>query len=146
MNRVALTDHREGGLALLRSQHLMAVMVRFGFIGGINAVVFFAGTWLGIKVLGWSAVGASLLGYGLSMPVGFFGHRRVSFRSTGHPLAEALRFGAVQAINIGITVATMAGVVDRLRLGWMWGGMGVVVLVPIANFVLARLWVFRRKP
>ncbi len=145
MSAAPLIDPAGRWAMLTHGQSLPMVALRFAGVGAINALVFLAGTWFGIRALGWSPVLASLLGYALSAPVGFIGHRRVSFRSQGHPAREALRFAVVQAFNIGLTLMTMAGAVDRLGLQWLWGGMGVVVLVPIANFALSRLWVFRRQ-
>lgn len=88
-------------------------------------------------------VPASIGGYCASVPLGFVGHRRFSFRSQGGWRAEAARFVVTQAANIAVTALAMHAAVAWLGGSYLWGMAFAVVLVPLSNFTCLNLWVFR---
>lgn len=128
---------------LLGSGHLAAKITRFGFVGVASGTIYALVTWLLVALAGVSPVPASIGGYCASVPMSFLGHRQFSFRSNGHWTVEATRFAVSQAVNIAVTAGSMAAAVRIAQGAWWWGMVAAVVLVPIANFAVMNLWVFR---
>ncbi len=125
------------------SDDVLARAGRYGVVGVANGLVYGAVTALLVQ-LGIPPVPASIGGYCSSVPLGFVGHRRFSFRSGGHWTVEAVRFGFTQAMNIAVTATTMHAVITWLGSSYVWGMAGAVVLLPLSNFAFLHLWVFRR--
>jgi putative flippase GtrA len=128
---------------LLESGHVLARLVRFGMVGVASGLVYAAVTTVLVSRLGAGPVHASLMGYVLSVPVSFLGHRGFSFRSRGHLTTEARRFLFSQALNLTVAALVMDRV-KALHISYLWGIVATIVLIPIANFLLMHFWVFGR--
>jgi len=139
--------HQPSPAAALRrlagSGHILAKALRFGAIGVASGTVYALVTWLLVAGFAVPPVPASIAGYCASVPMSFLGHRQFSFRSNGHWTGEAVRFGLSQAVNIAVTAGSMAAAVRLSHGDWWWGMVAAVILVPIANFAVMNLWVFR---
>ncbi|WP_353227624.1 GtrA family protein [Novosphingobium sp.] len=131
--------------ALINGDHIAARAGRFGIVGVASGLVYAVVTMALVRMGGIAPVPASIAGYCASVPLGFVGHRRFSFRSRGAWTAEALRFCATQAMNIAVTAGAMHGATAWLGVSYVWGMVGAVTLVPLANFACLNLWVFRRQ-
>jgi putative flippase GtrA len=127
------------------SPRVLAKAVRFTCVGLINGAVFAMTTAAMIHLTGFAPTPASVVGYCVSVPVGFIGHRNFAFRSSGNRWWQLLRFGLVQLANIAITGGAMAAMVERFHLHYLWGIAAAIVLVPVINFFLAHLWIFREQ-
>lgn len=125
-------------------EELLAKIIRFILVG-ISSGAIYAGVTALLVSAAVAPVPASLVGYAVSVPTSFLGHRRFSFRSNGHWTAEAVRFVVMQAINIAVTAAAMHGAVGLFHVPYYWGMAATVVLVPIANFICMNVWVFRNQ-
>lgn len=134
------------GVGLLTSGHIAAKVIRFGVIGVLSSAIYALVTAALVSGLGASPVPASIVGYCVSVPASFFGHRRFSFRSNGHWTAEAVRFVAAQVLNISVTAGSMHAALRYLGGQYAWGMVMAVIFVPIANFLFMNLWVFATKP
>lgn len=132
--------------SLLTGGHLAAKATRFGFIGVLSGTIYAGVTTALVAGLGMDPVWASLIGYCVSVPASFLGHRQVSFRSQGHWTHEAVRFVVTQGVNMAVTAGAMHAAVAWGHLPYWWGMIGAVVLVPVANFVMMNMWVFRDQP
>jgi putative flippase GtrA len=129
---------------LLGSGHVIARLARFGLVGVASGLSYAAATALLVSGLRAGPVHASLVGYVLSVPVSFLGHRGFSFRSRGHLSTEARRFLVSQALNLSVAALVM----DRakaLHVSYLWGVGATIVLIPIANFLMMHFWVFGRE-
>jgi putative flippase GtrA len=131
---------------LSQSQMLAAKLVRFGLIGIVSSLVFLACTAVLAGSFGLDPKMASAAGYLVSMPANFVGNRQFSFKSTGRVFGDLLRFLLLHGCNILLTMAAMGAVVDVLRLHFGFGAAAAIVIVPLVNFAMMNLWVFRRTP
>ena len=120
-------------------------LLRFAVVGLACGGIYAAVTALLVSGLGATPVAASIAGYCAAVPAGFLGHRRFSFRSHGRWTGEAARFVATQALNIAVTAGAMYGATSVFGRGYGWGMIAAVILVPIANFLVLNLWVFREQ-
>lgn len=132
--------------SLLTGGSLLAKLVRFGFVGVVSGVIYAGVTAALVSGLGFDPVRASLIGYCVSVPASFLGHRQGTFRSQGRWTHEALRFLVTQGVNMAVTAGSMHVAVAWAGLPYWWGMIAAVILVPIANFVMMNLWVFRDQP
>lgn len=130
---------------LLTSGHVGAKTARFAGVGVLSGLIYIAVTTVCIVGFGLPAVTASIVGYCLSVPASFLGHRQFSFRARGRWTLEAIRFVMTQALNIAVTALAMHAAVHWLGLSYWWGMAGAVTLVPLANFAAMNLWVFREQ-
>jgi putative flippase GtrA len=125
------------------SDHLFAKVVRFACIGLLGGTIYALVTMALVSGFSVAPIPASLGGYIASVPLGFIGHRQFSFRSNGRWTAEVVRFTVSQALNMMVTAAAMYAATRYFRASYAWGMVAAVILVPIANFALLNLWVFR---
>jgi putative flippase GtrA len=132
-------------MSLLASDHLAAKALRFALVGVGSGTIYAAVTALLVSFARVSPVPASLVGYLVSALPSFLGHRSFSFRSNGHWTGEAMRFAVAQAVNIAVTMLAMHAATAWLGKGYGWGMAGAVIFVPIANFIVMNLWVFREQ-
>lgn len=129
--------------ALVDSDAIAGRVGRFGIVGAANGVFYAGVTALLVNGFGIAPVVASVAGYLASVPIGFIGHRRFSFHSRGHWTGEAVRFFAVQAMNVSVTVFAMHSAIAWLGASYVWGMVLAIVLVPLCNFACLNFWVFR---
>ena len=125
---------------LLSSSEWPAKAIRFIVVGVLSGTIYAGVTALLVSFAGMAAVVASLIGYCVSVPTSFLGHRRFSFRSNGHLTTEAIRFAVMQAINLTVTAGAMQAAVGILRVPYYWGMVATVILLPIANFATSARW------
>ncbi|HWN71887.1 MAG TPA: GtrA family protein [Haliangium sp.] len=130
------------GANLLTSGHIAAKALRFAAVGLLSGAIYAIVTSVLVARLGWAPVPASVVGYCVSVPASFLGHRRFSFRSDGHWTAEAVRFVLAQAVNMTVTAGSMHAALRWLGSNYVWGMFAALILVPIANFLFMNLWVF----
>lgn len=122
---------------------MSAKLIRFVCIGVLSGAIYALVTAALVSRLGVAPVPASIAGYCASVPASFLGHRNISFRSRGRWTSEAVRFVLMQAANIAVTALSMHGSVEWAGAPYWWGMIIAVVLIPIANFILMNVWVFR---
>jgi putative flippase GtrA len=132
-----------GAKWLVGSDRLLAKAFRFACIGLLGGSIYALVTIALVSGLGIAPVPASLGGYVASVPLGFIGHRQFSFRSNGRWTAEVTRFVVSQALNMSVTAGAMYAATRYFAADYGWGMVAAVILVPIANFALLNLWVFR---
>ena len=130
---------------LLESGHVAARALRFACIGVVSGAIYAAVTTLMVTLLAVTPVLASVAGYCASVPTSFIGHRGFSFRSNGHLTTEAIRFGIAQGLNILVTATAMHSAVATFHASFIWGMVGALTMVPLANFLLMNFWVFRDR-
>lgn len=128
-------------LPLLTGDHVAARALRFASVGAANSAVYAAVTAGLVQGLGVAPVAASIAGYCVAVPLGFAGHRGISFRSRRRWTREAARFVVAQAVSLAVTACAM-GVAVASGASYVWGMVGAVALVPVANFLLMHFWVF----
>jgi len=115
----------------------------FGGVGALSTAIYAVTTWLLAKQLALPAVIASCAAYTAAALVSYFGHRRLTFRS-GRPHRESgSRFVALSLVSYAIASLTPALVSGRLHAPIELSIAIVCVLVPVLNYVVLSLVVFR---
>jgi len=124
--------------------HLTARALRYALVGIGNGAVFAGTSVLAVSQLGMHPTAASALGYLCSVPLSFIGHRSFTFRSANAWKGEAARFVLAHACCLTVSVLIMSAVME-MRLPYFWGLVGAVLLIPLANFLIANFWVFTQR-
>jgi putative flippase GtrA len=130
---------------LVYSKSIPAKLFRFGSIGAISGVVYFAVTVVLAGSVGMDPKLASAIGYLASVPLNFIGNRRFTFMSNGQLYAQTIRFAFIHAVNLGMSILSMAAVSDWLGWNYALGAILTIVCVPISTFALMNFWVFRQQ-
>ncbi|KRR24869.1 hypothetical protein CQ14_05925 [Bradyrhizobium lablabi] len=88
---------------------------------------------------------ASMADYLVPMPINFFADRTFAFQSRERAWADALLFVALHIFNVVAAALAMATSIKALGLHYAFGIVGVIVYVPLTNFILMNLWVFHHS-
>lgn len=124
---------------------VIAKAIRFGLVGAVSGIIFGLAAAVLIDGFKISPNISSVVAYIISMPVNFLGNRNFSFRSKGHIWGDALRFSGLHIANMAVTAGAMSTAVEMMKLHYLFGVLGAIVLVPVTNFILMNVWVFGKR-
>ena len=94
----------------------------------------------------WPSIGptlASAIAFIITVPIAYFAHRNISFFDSQRDAFEPLRFAVTTAASFVLAVGGMywiteiAGREFLLGIAWNW------LIIPVVNFVVYIVWVFR---
>ena len=125
-------------------------ILRYCLSGGIVALVFSVAVILAVNVLPRvGPVGASVIAFFVTLPVGYAVHCHVTYPDAAHEQnAAVVRWRRFITANIGsFVVATvgMAFITQVLHASYLWGIALNWICVPTMNFVVYLWWVFRER-
>ena len=130
-----LIRHRE-------ARSLVKRMLRYAMIGVAIAVIYNAAVLYLAHYQGMDPVPASLIGYALTLPFAYVGHRVHTFNSHNRILPESRRFAIATVFSLIVTLGTMFLLADVLNLPPIAGAVVATVVIPWGNFVLLSTKVF----
>jgi putative flippase GtrA len=118
-------------------------VIRYIVVGGGVTAVYTAVA-AGLIAVGLDRVAAAAIGSLVTIPLSFFVHRRITYADAGVDGSQFGRFLITALSSLAINVGLM-GVSEML--GWShWIALAIGwFLVPIANYAINALWVFRTK-
>jgi putative flippase GtrA len=131
---------REAIPALLRR------ILRYGGVGLAVSLIYSLAVIAAVHVL--PPIGptmASVLAFGIVLPISWLAHGRISFGDRPRDTFQALRFALTTTTSFVIAVGGMywiteiAGRSYLLGIAWNW------LIIPGMNFVAYMFWVFRNK-
>lgn len=120
---------------------LSIVVAIFGSVGAAATLCYFLLATALAKLLGISPATASVIAYILSAGISYFGHRRLSFASKRSHAAAVPRFLTTLAIGLAIAFLLPKGG-EALGSPPTVAFAAICVVIPVANFLLLKLWVF----
>lgn len=124
------------------NREAMGRLFRFGLVGGAASLTY---ALVAYGLLTYSALGtglASSLAYVVAIPVSFVGQKYFTFRSDGRTMTELPKFLVIQVANIILCGVILKLATDIWGLPAIVGILMVVVVVPLASYVLFALLVF----
>ena len=132
---------------MLRRYATPALLRRVGRYGGVGlAVSLFYSLVVIACVHFWPPLGptlASVIGFIVTVPIAYLAHRNISFFDSRRDAFQPLRFAVTTAASFVLAVGGMywitaiAGRNFLLGIAWNW------LIIPLVNFVIYMLWVFR---
>jgi putative flippase GtrA len=87
---------------------------------------------------------ASAMASLISLPLSFLVHRRFTYADAGSDRSQWQRFVTIAASNFAFTVASMKAV-DLLHWPYWIGLVAGWVVIPMLNYTINALWVFRTR-
>jgi putative flippase GtrA len=130
------------GLSPFGSKEGFRQLVVFCAVGVSLAMVYFVIAYAGSSWLGLEAATSSVAAYVLMIPLGYFAHRIITFRSSAFHKVAFPRFVVTQCIAVALSWA-IPNAASRLFAAPRWVAfLAVCVVVPMVSFVTARAWVF----
>ena len=122
---------------------LLARLARFGSVGVIATLIYAAVAYSLTRFADLGAVLASVVAYAVAGVFAYVGHKRFTFRSTGSHADDAPRFIAAQLLGVGVATATPFLLTDLWRAPPIAPILFTCVAVPVLNFVVLNLLVFK---
>ena len=126
------------------AQRQLRELVGFMLVGGGAALGYFMLACT-LKYLGMGATMASALSYGGFIPISYWGHRKLTFNSTGRAAVEVPKFVVVSSLGVAIGSLVPYVVTDVLSFPAWIGFAWVCGIVPVVSYAGFRLWVFRQR-
>jgi len=118
----------------------------FGIVGASLALVYFAIAYFGAAVIGAEAQVASAAAYLILIPVGYYAHRVVTFRSKSRHMVALPRFIASTCGGIALSWVVPYMAVRMFDAPQWMAFLAVCVVIPATSFALLRMWVFVSSP
>jgi putative flippase GtrA len=120
---------------------MTAQWLRFATVGGSNTLVSWC-VYAALVRLGVPYLLASGLAFALGALNSYSLNRRWTFRSRDRRLPEALRFGVVQCIGLGVDVFLLRALVHDAGIHHLVAQALVFPVASALTFVLSRQWAF----
>ncbi|MGV8834210.1 MAG: GtrA family protein [Devosia sp.] len=132
---------RNGLLGWMLSDRVLQV-VRFGISGLSSTIVYFLLTIGLVQAAGMAPINASVAGYAVSLVFSYLLQSRFTFRVSRDSRAQVLRFVVISLFGFAVSYTSMRYFTDMLGLPYVVGALVVCVVLPVANFVIFKHWVF----
>lgn len=117
-------------------------ILRFAIVGTATAAIYVAGyNLLRLADLVSPAIGAAIA-YLAAISFQYVGHARFTFRKTAADIGQARRFLILNAAGLGFAMAITVALTSFIETPDWIASVTVVILLPILNWILMRLWVF----
>jgi putative flippase GtrA len=123
----------------------IAQTARYGVVGVCVSLLYSGLVIFLVSGLGVDSVLASLGSFGVVLPVSYLGHWAITFQRQHRFSAGWQRFAVLSAVGFTVAVPGMYVVTNVLRWSYLIGIAFSWVLVPMINYALLQLWVFRHR-
>jgi len=130
----------------LISEMAFAKISRFGTIGVLNTATYAILSSGLIALFGVEATLSSAIAFAACLPLAFWSHKLITFRSGARGSDEFVKFSLVQLLSFAIATLTMFVCVHLLGLHHLFPILLTVLIVPLFSYVVMDRWVFKAKP
>jgi putative flippase GtrA len=117
-------------------------MVVYCIVGVLLAVLYFVVASVGTSVIGLQPATASGMAYLLNIPVAYFAHRMVTFRSSELHHVAFPRFVVTSCMGLALSWLIPHLLLRMFAIPHWLAFLAVGVAVPTINFLATRIWVF----
>jgi putative flippase GtrA len=141
------TGRRQGAGAITRTTNAIDLRpaalqwLRFTAVGVTNTLLSWC-LYSGLVRMGVHYLDASALAFAAGALNSFALNRRWTFRSRDRPVPEALRFGVVQGVGLGLDVCLLYALVDGVGIPHLIAQALVFPVASAVTFLLSRHWAF----
>ncbi|MBB6309038.1 GtrA family protein [Xanthobacter tagetidis] len=117
-------------------------LARFLLVGAAASLTYLIVAATLHRLLGLDKFVASLLAYGIAIPVSFIGHKKVTFRDGGDWAGQMVRFALLQAVNIAAVLLAVYVTEPLGEIGYWIGLLLGVALMPLTSFLAMHFLIF----
>jgi putative flippase GtrA len=122
---------------------VLSVIARYLAVGGLVSFTYIALTTMMIEILGMTALVGSIMGFGANLPIAYAGHYYITFQSSGKHSKQGPRFLLTAATSFLVSSLAVIVVTELLEWHYSIALALTTLLIPVINFTVFRLWVFR---
>jgi putative flippase GtrA len=122
---------------------MLSRIVRYCSVGFLITATYFAATVVAFEWTQAMSIVCSLIGFFIALPIAYAGHRYISFRSTGRHVVELPRFIVATSTMFVVSSVSIVVFVDLLHTSYLVPLTITSLLVPLVNFLVLQMWVFR---
>jgi putative flippase GtrA len=120
----------------------LARIARFGVVGLGATLVYLGASSILFEIFCLPAVASSVIGQAISALVSYFGHAAYSFRVDSNHSFYLIRFLIILALTFVINAVITWLFTSVLQISSQITFVVVTILIPVANYIGNRLWVF----
>jgi len=132
--------------ALARQLTRLPQPLQFVLVGGCAAATHLAVVALLVQLAQMAPLAANVLAFLVAFVVSYNGHALLTFASArARGWRVAGRYFAVACLSFVANELLYALALDWLHWHYLWSLAGVLVLVALGTFVLAKFWAFRAR-
>ena len=132
--------------ALARRLALLPQPLQFVLVGGCAAATHLAVVALLVQATRMAPLIANVLAFLVAFVVSYNGHALLTFASAqARGWGVVARYFAVASLSFVANELLYAIALDWLHWHYLWSLAGVLVLVAVATFALAKFWAFRAR-
>ena len=120
----------------------MRSVVVFCIMGGLTTIVHIIVGLVAHHSWGLAPFNANLVAFSAGFFVSYFGHRSVTFRSTGRVSRSMPRFFLIAATSLFLNQVIVYSIVNVMAQPYWLALCVMVAVVPAFTYILSRLWAF----
>ncbi len=118
--------------------------IKFGFVGGTTAIIYFFLMWISNSVLGLHYLIAVSIAYFFSTAYHFLANKHFTFRAGNAEYKKQFaRYAVVWILNYFISVSVIRFIVEYLLLSPYIGVCFSILITMPVGFFLSRHWVYK---
>lgn len=116
---------------------------KFACVGALATLIQFGILVLLVQRFGCDPVGASVIGYLVSVCFNYYLNYRITFKATAAHKKTAVMFGLTMVTGLFLNVVVMSFCLSVLSLKYIFAQVAATGCVFIWNFTVNKLWTFR---
>jgi putative flippase GtrA len=117
-------------------------LARFAVVGIINTLTHLGVLILAVEWLHIYPVIASILGFAAAVSISYILNHRWTFESSQEHSVTLWRFIVVSLFGLALNTVLMLLLLQYFHWWYFWAQLGVLLVVPLSNFILNRYWTF----
>ncbi len=116
-------------------------VARYGLVGAVATVAYFAATFAGVEWCGWQPAFASIAAQAVTAAPSFYAHALYSFRVTADR-EYFTRYVVITAFSFLVNFSLVWILTRQAQITYRPAIVAVAIAIPLTNFLLNRFWVF----
>jgi len=121
-------------------------LVRFSMAGAATTLFYFAIVNALVLAVGTAPVAASVIGYLTAIAMAYGLQSRFTFRTDSDSGDQITRFLITSFAGLAFSYGVMVVVSGLLHWHYLIGTLAVCMLIPVGNYLVFSIWVFRHRP
>jgi putative flippase GtrA len=116
--------------------------LRFSVVGIVVAATFFT-VFVTLASTGMSMIAVNTLSLGIAVTLQYFLHAKWTFKSPAKAASQAPKFLFAVFISFLLSLFITFYISPLLGWGGVLNALAITMVLPVSNFILFKIWVFR---
>lgn len=129
-------------------RHLIAhflSLLKFGTVGFISGVIYFAFMWVILNVISKNYVVAFSISYIASVLFHYFANRHFTFGAkTKNMYSQMKKYLTMLAVNYFVSLAIVSIAVNKLHLSPYLGALLAILCTTLPGYIASKYWIFKK--